>query len=175
LALRISTESISTLILRRTSLFLAGQEVYYQEGCQYCHTQGIRAQPTEIMRFSNVEALGYFPAPAENASLFFTPSVQGSSRIGPDLSHIGLKMDKDALRALLQSNPYANPKSPSFDMRTGNHSYSYLFNMENLEPLSISWKVRWMMNFGLPLNDAYQRSAFPDWRARQGAMPWWSI
>lgn len=142
-------------------LVLKGQEVYYQEGCQYCHTQGIRATGWEMMRFSDVEKLGYFPAPSEKASLFFTPSVQGSTRIGPDLSHIGIKMERDALRALLQSNPYQNPKNPSFDMRTGNHSYSYLFDQYDLNALALSWKIRWMMNFGLPLNDPYQRSAFP--------------
>ncbi|MCB1171365.1 MAG: cbb3-type cytochrome c oxidase subunit II [Leptospiraceae bacterium] len=142
-------------------LVLKGQEVYYQEGCQYCHTQGLRAEAWEIMRFSNVEKLGYFPAPAAQADLFFSPSVRGSRRIGPDLSHVGIKMDKAALTSLLQSNPYANPKNPQFDMKTGNHSYSYLFDQYDLNPLAMSWKVRWLMNFGLPLNDPYQRSAFP--------------
>ncbi|MBR32221.1 MAG: hypothetical protein CMN77_13030 [Spirochaetaceae bacterium] len=141
-------------------LVLKGQEVYYQEGCQYCHSQGIRAQGWEILRFSDAEKLGYFPAPQEQASLFFTPSVQGSTRIGPDLSHVGLKMDRDALRNLLQSDPYQNPKNPQFDMKTGNHNYAYLFSQDELDALAMSWKVRWMMNFGLPLNDPYQRSAF---------------
>ena len=137
-------------------LVLEGQEVYYQEGCQYCHSQGLRAESWELMRFSNMEKLGYFPAPAENASVFFTPSVQGSSRIGPDLSHIALKMDKDALRSLLNSGAAKN----AYDIKSGNHDFRYLFAQDNLDALALSWKIRWMMNFALPLNDPYQRSVF---------------
>ena len=58
----------------------AGRELFYSNGCNYCHTQYVREQDT---------AMG---DPSEGGDYVFdNPMILGSERTGPDLSNIGHK------------------------------------------------------------------------------------
>ena len=63
-----------------TDLQAKGREVFYSNGCNYCHTQYVRAQDTALGDVS--EGGDYF---------FDNPMILGSERTGPDLSNIGRK------------------------------------------------------------------------------------
>ncbi len=63
-----------------TNLEQKGRELFYSNGCNYCHTQYVREQDT---------ALG---AVSEGGDFYFdNPLILGSERTGPDLSNIGRK------------------------------------------------------------------------------------
>ena len=57
-----------------------GREVFYSNGCNYCHTQYVREQDT---------AMG--PVSDGGDYVFDNPMILGSERTGPDLSYIGRK------------------------------------------------------------------------------------
>ena len=57
-----------------------GREVFYSNGCNYCHTQYVRSEDT---------AMG---AESQGGNYYFdNPMILGSERTGPDLSYIGRK------------------------------------------------------------------------------------
>ncbi len=58
----------------------AGRELFYSNGCIYCHTQYVRAEDT---------AMG--PVSVRGNYTFDRPMLFGSERTGPDLSYIGRK------------------------------------------------------------------------------------
>lgn len=136
-------------------LVLKGLEIYYQEGCQYCHTINIRTLKSDIKRYIDLEKYGYDPSIEPNEYLFFAPFPIGELRVGPDLSTIAAKYSKEELENILMAK-----KGEKNSYLREYHHYQYLFNDERLEPLFLSWKIRWMMNSGLPMNDPYQRSVF---------------
>ncbi|MCS7206024.1 MAG: cbb3-type cytochrome c oxidase subunit II, partial [Leptospiraceae bacterium] len=131
-------------------LVLKGSEIYYQEGCQYCHTLNVRTQTSEIKRYIDFEKYGYDPSIEPNEFLFFAPFPIGMQRIGPDLSTVASRYTKEQLEEIL----IGRSESPTLKKY---HNYAYLFVDEDLDPLFLSWKVRWLMNSGLPINDPYQR------------------
>lgn len=57
-----------------------GREIFYSNGCNYCHTQYVRAEDT---------AMG--PVSDGGNYVFDNPMILGSERTGPDLSYIGRK------------------------------------------------------------------------------------
>jgi mono/diheme cytochrome c family protein len=57
-----------------------GREVFYSNGCNYCHTQYVRAEDT---------AMG--PVSDGGNYVFDNPMILGSERTGPDLSYLGRK------------------------------------------------------------------------------------
>ena len=57
-----------------------GRELFYSNGCNYCHTQYVRAEDT---------AMG--PISQGGNYVFDQPLILGSERTGPDLSYIGRK------------------------------------------------------------------------------------
>jgi mono/diheme cytochrome c family protein len=57
-----------------------GREVFYSNGCNYCHTQYVRAEDT---------AMG--PVSDGGNYDFDNPMILGSERTGPDLSYLGRK------------------------------------------------------------------------------------
>jgi len=57
-----------------------GREVFYANGCNYCHTQYVRSEDTAMGPVS--EGGNYY---------FDNPMILGSERTGPDLSYIGRK------------------------------------------------------------------------------------
>lgn len=132
-------------------IVLKGYEVYIQEGCQYCHSLNVRTLKSDIQRFVDLEKYGVDPSIEPDEFLFFTPFTIGIRRIGPDLSTISSKYTKDELENLLQG------KSDEL-YKKNYHNYAYLFVEDNLEPVFLSWKIRTLMNTGLPFNDPYQRA-----------------
>ena len=136
------------------SLELAGQIVYQEEGCQYCHSQALRPFAWEVNRFSSAEKYGQFPLPDADEYRYQTPSLRGSFRIGPDLSRLAGKLTEEELTAYL--------KSRGGDTQAAEiHQFSRLFISDaGLSPLSLSWKLRMMMNSGLDISDPLQKSVF---------------
>lgn len=63
-----------------TDLQERGRELFYSNGCNYCHTQYVREEDTAMGRVS--EGGDYY---------FDNPMILGSERTGPDLSYIGRK------------------------------------------------------------------------------------
>jgi mono/diheme cytochrome c family protein len=57
-----------------------GRELFYSNGCNYCHTQYVRAEDT---------AMG--PVSEGGNYIFDNPMTLGSERTGPDLSYVGRK------------------------------------------------------------------------------------
>ncbi len=63
-----------------TDLEDQGRILFYSNGCNYCHTQYVRAEDTGMGRVS--EGGNY---------VFDNPMILGSERTGPDLSYVGRK------------------------------------------------------------------------------------
>ena len=68
-------------------LELAGQNIYYREGCYNCHSQEIRPFRDEVERY------GHYSVGAE--SMYDHPFQWGSKRTGPDLARVGGKYSND--------------------------------------------------------------------------------
>ena len=135
------------------SLSLKGQEIYQKEGCQYCHTKNLRPFAWELKRFDNMETAGYFPEMTQQERYYDSPSLMGSQRIGPDLSRIGTKMDANKLRSFLNNTKGQNAASSM-------HKYGYLFSTNcDMNPLALSWKIKILMNMGMPYSDAFHKSS----------------
>ena len=64
-----------------TPLELAGQNIYFREGCYVCHSQMIRPLRDEVERY------GHYSLAAE--SMYDRPFQWGSKRTGPDLARVG--------------------------------------------------------------------------------------
>ncbi len=57
-----------------------GRQLFYSNGCNYCHTQYVRAEDT-----------GMGPVSQGGDYVFDNPVILGSERTGPDLSYLGRK------------------------------------------------------------------------------------
>jgi cytochrome c oxidase cbb3-type subunit 2 len=57
-----------------------GRELFYSNGCNYCHTQYVRAEDT-----------GMGPVSQGGNYVYDEPMILGSERTGPDLSYLGRK------------------------------------------------------------------------------------
>ncbi|MBX7057269.1 MAG: cbb3-type cytochrome c oxidase subunit II [Leptospirales bacterium] len=137
-----------------SQLEIAGQQVYFEEGCQYCHTQALRPIAWEALRMANAESYGYFLAPDMMEYYYESPAMRGSVRIGPDLARLSGRMDESQLRGLLQSKKSDTPRAVF-------HRFGHLFQTDDgLDPLGLSWRTRMQMNAGSPISDPQQRSAF---------------
>jgi len=136
------------------SLVLAGQEVYRQEGCQYCHSKNLRATKTDVARFGSPEKFGYFPLAEASDYLYQSPALMGSSRMGPDLARVGLRYDAAQLKEFLTDKS-------SKDLKSAIHNYSDLFIAgQDMRELQLSWRIKALTNAGLPYTDNFQRSVF---------------
>jgi cbb3-type cytochrome c oxidase subunit II len=67
-----------------------GREIYLREGCWYCHTQQVRAAVPDV-------GLGPVSVPGDYA--FDPVDLLGLERIGPDLTHVGTRIDRDPVWA----------------------------------------------------------------------------
>ena len=100
-----------------------GREIFYSNGCNYCHTQYVRAEDT---------AMG--PVSDGGNYYFDNPMILGSERTGPDLSYIGRKRS-EAWEIEHWKNPReVSPLSimPSFEFLSDQElaaMASYLFNL----------------------------------------------
>ena len=83
-----------------------GREVFYSNGCNYCHTQYVRAEDT---------AMG--PISQGGNYVFDNPMTLGSERTGPDLSYIGRKRSETWEIEHLKNPRKLSPLSimPSFE------------------------------------------------------------
>ncbi|GEA51626.1 peptidase S41 [Vibrio inusitatus NBRC 102082] len=68
-------------------LELEGRDVYMSQGCHVCHTQMVRNLEAERLRYGR-------PNKMED-DIYEHTFLWGSSRIGPDLTNIGLKYTED--------------------------------------------------------------------------------
>jgi cbb3-type cytochrome oxidase cytochrome c subunit len=100
-----------------------GRETFYSNGCNYCHTQYVRAEDTAMGPVS--EGGNYY---------FDNPMILGSERTGPDLSYVGRKRS-EAWEIEHWKNPrQVSPLSimPSFEFLSDeelNAMASYIFNL----------------------------------------------
>ena len=145
-----------------SALALKGQEIYKKEGCFYCHTKNLRPIAGDVKRFSNPDLYGHFPAMDPTENRYENPAMKGSVRIGPDLSRLAGKYDAQQLKTLLVG---AEGEAPSFIGSM--HGYNRLFDREftRNDGINLSWKIRAMMQAGLPISEPFQRSA---WNALDG-------
>lgn len=83
-----------------------GREIFYSNGCNYCHTQYVREVDNAMGPVS--EAGNY---------VFDSPMILGSERTGPDLSYIGRKRSEEWEIAHLKDPREYSPMSimPSFE------------------------------------------------------------
>jgi cytochrome c oxidase cbb3-type subunit 2 len=72
-----------------------GREIYLAEGCSTCHTMSVRSLEVDA-------GLGLITEPEDIANFF--ESLEGVRRIGPDLAHIGERMEAGDINAFI-SNP----------------------------------------------------------------------
>jgi len=136
------------------SLVLQGRDVYKNQGCQYCHTKDLRPFAWELNRFSNPAKFGYFPETTPVENFYDAPSLRGDVRIGPDLSRVASRLTEDEIRTYLTD---AEGKT----VAARYHNFSKLFDEENtLSPRELSWKIRMLMNAGVPYSDPFQKSVF---------------
>ncbi|MBL8018531.1 MAG: cbb3-type cytochrome c oxidase subunit II [Leptospirales bacterium] len=135
------------------ALVIKGQEVYFQEGCQYCHSQNLRPMGWEVARFADADKYGYFPMPVAMEYAHETPAMRGSARLGPDLSRLASRQDAASIKSFIRGG-----KEDTLKNRF--HAYAYLFEETELQPMFLSWKIRMMMQAGVPFSDPFQKSAF---------------
>ncbi|HRK06941.1 MAG TPA: cytochrome-c oxidase, cbb3-type subunit I [Pseudobdellovibrionaceae bacterium] len=73
----------SDQVVPYTALEQAGRDIYVKEGCYVCHSQMIRQNHWEVLR--------YGPASTLEESQYDRPFQWGSKRTGPDLARVGKK------------------------------------------------------------------------------------
>jgi len=106
-----------------TSLEEQGRELFYSNGCNYCHTQYVRIEDT---------AMG--PVSDAGNYVFDNPLILGSERTGPDLSYIGRKRSEGWEIEHLKSPREFSPMSimASFEFLSDeelNAIAAYLYNL----------------------------------------------
>lgn len=71
---------------------LTGRGIYVREGCWYCHTQQTRTIEADTVRFGwrGVKS----PVSTPDEFVYDQPHLFGTRRIGPDLSRVGGKYDR---------------------------------------------------------------------------------
>ncbi len=100
-----------------------GRELFYSNGCNYCHTQYVREMDT-----------GMGPISEGGNYVFDRPMILGSERTGPDLSYIGRKRSEQWEINHLKSPREYSPLSimPSFEFLSDtelSNIAAYLFEL----------------------------------------------
>jgi mono/diheme cytochrome c family protein len=97
----------TTIAHEYTDQQLRGRELFYSNGCNYCHTQYVREEDT---------AMGFVSQGGDY--VFDNPMILGSERTGPDLTYLGHKRSEqweiDHLRDPRQYSPLSVMPSYSF-------------------------------------------------------------
>jgi cytochrome c oxidase cbb3-type subunit I/II len=120
-----------------TPLELHGRDIYIREGCYVCHSQMVRPDPSEEIRY------GLISVPEE--SIYDRPFQWGSRRIGPDLARVGGKYpDMWHYRHMLDPRDV----TPNSVMPV----YPWLIK-NNAETKMISRKLKVMQALGVPYTD----------------------
>ena len=87
-----------------------GMRVYQSEGCWYCHTQQVRRTMTDVSLGDRLEPGDYDAQ---------SPAMLGQERMGPDLTHIGSRIESASdLRTRI-----VDPRAAG---RSSVHSFGYL-------------------------------------------------
>jgi cytochrome c oxidase cbb3-type subunit 2 len=71
--------------IENRGIVAAGRAVYVSEGCIYCHSQQVR----DVQNGTDIERGWGTRRTVARDYLFDSPSLLGSSRIGPDLANVG--------------------------------------------------------------------------------------
>ncbi len=71
---------------------MAGRAIYLREGCWYCHTQQTRTIEADTIRYGWRGQRSPVSTPDE--FVYDSPHTFGTRRIGPDLSRVGGKYDR---------------------------------------------------------------------------------
>lgn len=71
---------------------MLGRSIYIREGCWYCHTQQTRTIEADTIRYGwrGVKS----PVSTPDEFVYDSPHLFGTRRIGPDLSRVGGKYDR---------------------------------------------------------------------------------
>ena len=106
-----------------TAVESEGRELFYSNGCNYCHTQYVRSEDT---------AMG--PESQGGDYVFDNPMILGSERTGPDLSYLGRKRSEAWDIRHLEEPREMSPMSimPSFEFLADEQQQkiiNYLFNL----------------------------------------------
>ncbi len=104
-----------------TEQVLLGREIYKREGCQYCHTQQVRAPEANKSMIRAPGDIGPESAPGDY--YYQSPVFLGTNRQGPDLTHVASRVGTNvaAWHLLHFKNPRATSIGsvmPSFDYLT---------------------------------------------------------
>ena len=76
----------TALAVQYTAQELRGRAIYIREGCVYCHTQQVRAVEVDTGTVRTKGDIGPESLPGDYA--YQQPVLWGTSRQGPDLSHV---------------------------------------------------------------------------------------
>jgi len=145
-----------------------GRELFYSNGCNYCHTQYVREQDTGM------------GAPSEGGDYVFdNPMILGSERTGPDLSYIGRKHSEAWEIRHLDTPREMSPLSimPSFEFLSQVEKekiVKYLFTLGDrvaaermIEPISPYKHVEDPIDTPIMAVNANQPQGWETWRAAQ--------
>ena len=71
---------------------MQGRAIYVREGCWYCHTQQTRTIEADTVRYGwrGVQS----PVSTPDEFVYDQPHMFGTRRVGPDLSRVGGKYDR---------------------------------------------------------------------------------
>ncbi|UJF18208.1 cbb3-type cytochrome c oxidase subunit II [Vibrio sp. SS-MA-C1-2] len=128
------------------ALQLEGRDVYMSQGCHVCHTQMVRNIEAERIRYGRANKM--------EDDIYEYTFLWGSSRIGPDLTNIGLKYTAD-----WQIKHLKNPQSvvPESIMPP----FPWLFE-QPIEASVTSKKMAVMKKLGVPYTDKQIAKAADD-------------
>ena len=131
-----------------TPLEIAGRDIYIKEGCYVCHSQQVRPQVSEKLRYGS-------PSVAAE-SVYDRPFQWGSRRIGPDLARVGGKYNH-----MWHYRHMLNPRevTPKSIMPNYGWLYKKKTNMKVIQK-----KLKVMAALGVPyseeeINNAYSIAA----------------
>jgi cytochrome c oxidase cbb3-type subunit II len=102
-----------------TAIELQGRAIYLREGCQYCHTQQVRAPEANRSMVHQPGDIGPESVPGDY--YYQSPVFWGTERQGPDLAHVasrkGIGDNPDWHMAHFKNPRAVSPGSlmPSFD------------------------------------------------------------
>lgn len=116
LIMKMIPEEAKPFSLSRDSLFLAGEKIYYTEGCNVCHTRRLRKSLAESLRFNPNRFLANAEGYVEQRGA--APAIFGYRRIGPDLRVPGGRYESFEYYSAYIRNPriiYPASIMPSYD------------------------------------------------------------
>jgi cytochrome c oxidase cbb3-type subunit I/II len=126
-----------------TALELAGRDIYVREGCYTCHSQLVRPQVDEAIRYGRVSDASEY--------VYDRPFQWGSKRIGPDLLRVGGKYSH-----MWHYRHMYNPR----DVVQGSimPNYPWLFK-DKYDHKILPKKLEVLKNLGTPYSDEEVRNA----------------